>query len=152
MILLRLSYCVSAWSQASPSVVKHLERLYNHALKTSGKRLMQSHHCDVLGDLNMLSLNNYIALSNINLIHKCLHRKAPQALCELIQPMSATGRSTRDAAAGNPTEKHPLASLHFVSRELIRGIVYPPSSRRLVGHGLKQFKGKLEGFLKAKQI
>ena len=35
MILSHLGYCVTAWSQASPSAVKPLERLYNCALMTS---------------------------------------------------------------------------------------------------------------------
>ena len=48
----------------------------------------------------MLSFDNYIASSNINLIYKCLHGQAPQVLCDLVQPMQAVGRSTRRAAAG----------------------------------------------------
>ena len=54
----------------------------------------------------MLSFNSYIALSNINLIHKCLHDRAPQVLCDLVQLMQDVGRSTRSAAAGNCRVPH----------------------------------------------
>ena len=121
MIFSHLGYCVTAWSQASLSVIKPLERLYNRALKILGKRPMRSHHCDVLRDLNMLSFDNYIASSNINLIYKCLHGQAPQVLCDLVQPMQAVGRSTRRAAAGNCRVPHRKTSFGQ-SSFLIKGV------------------------------
>ena len=100
-----------SWSQTSGETLQP-------RIKTLDKRPIRSHHCDVLGDLNMLSFDNYIALSYINITDKCLHGQAPQALCDLIQAMQAAGRSTRGAAAGNfryPTAKPPLASLSILS-------------------------------------
>ena len=83
MILSHFSYCVTSWSQAGSSVSKPLERLYNRAMKILGKKLIRSHHCHILESLSMLSFDNYIAFANANLIHKCLHGQAPQALCDM---------------------------------------------------------------------
>ena len=111
MIFSHLGCCVTAWSQASHSAIKPLERLYIHALKTLGKRPIRSHHCNILRDLNVLSFDNYIASSNINLIYKRLHGQAPQVLCDLVQPMQGVGRSTRRAAAWNCRVPHRKTSL-----------------------------------------
>ena len=69
----------------------------------------------------MLSFNSYIALSNINLIHKCLHDRAPQVLCDLVQLMQDVGRSTRSAAAGNCRVPHRKTSFGQ-SSFLIKGV------------------------------
>ncbi|KAM3849495.1 tetraspanin-8-like [Diretmus argenteus] len=59
--------------KASLTVIKPLERLYNPSLK----------------------------ILDGNLICKCLNGEAPQVLCDMVRPLQAPGRSTRNATAGN---------------------------------------------------
>ena len=153
MILSHFNYCITAWSQASPSVVKPLKGLYNRAIKILGKRPIRSHHCNVLRDLKMLSFENYITLSNSNLTHKCLHDQAPQALCDLVLPMHALGRCTRSATAGNcqvPKRKSPLGQSSFLVKGANTWNSLPTELKQVHNH--KQFKAKLKEFLKDNQI
>ena len=70
-------------------------------LKTLGKRPIRSHRCHILESLSVLSFDNYIAFTNANLIHKCLHGQTPEALCDTVQPLQAAGSSTLSVTAGN---------------------------------------------------
>lgn len=153
MILSHIGYCVTAWSQASLSVVKPLERLYNRALKILGKRPIRTHHCNVQRDLNMLSFDNYIALSNVILVHKCLHGQAPQMLCEHIQPIQVAGRSTRSAVAGNcrvPHRKTVFGQSSFTIKGANQWNSLPSSIKAIHSH--EQFKTQLKEFLKGNQV
>lgn len=153
MILSHIGYCTTAWSQASLSAVKPLERLYNRALKILGKRSIRTHHCNVQRDLNMLSFHNYIALSNVILVHKCLHGKAPQLLCDNIQPIQVAGRSTRNAVLGNcrvPHRKTVFGQSSFLIKGTNQWNSLPSDIKAIHNH--EQFKTQLKEFLKSNQV
>ena len=153
MILSHLGYCITAWSQAGLTATRPLERLYNRALKILAKRPIRAHHCDVQRDLNMMSFDNYIALSNINLIYKCLHGQAPQVLCDLTQPIQAVGRSTRGAVAGNcriPHRKTSFGQSSFLIKGLNLWNSLPPEFKANHSHGW--FRCQMKEFLKNNHV
>lgn len=94
MIFSYLSHCVTSWSQATASMTKPLQRLYNGTLKISNKRPFGSHHCHVLRDLNVLSLVN---LYSTGKGHSCLEMFTwAQAPCEVVEPLHGVGLPARN--------------------------------------------------------
>ncbi len=148
MTFSHLSYCVTSWLQASASVTKPLERLYNRALKLLDKRPIGSHHCHVLRDLNMLSFDNYIAFANSNLVWKCLNGQTAQAS---VTWCSHYRRSTKNPTAGNCKILHRKTSFGQMSLSIEGATTWNELPTGLKAEQKQHFKIKLKKILKDNQ-
>lgn len=53
MIFSHLSYYVTSWSQAAPTITKPLMIIYNRAIQILDRKPIRSPHCHVLKKLNV---------------------------------------------------------------------------------------------------
>lgn len=100
MIFSHMSYCVTVWSQASPTTIKLIASLYNQTLKIMAKKPIKWHHCHILKQYNLLSFDNFLKFSSVKLVFKCLQNLAPDVLCSLFSRQNRD-RITRGTASGN---------------------------------------------------
>ena len=105
MIFSKLSYCVTVWSQAPPTVMLPLTILYKQAIKIMAKRDMRWHYCNILKNCNLLSFENFVKFSTLKLVFKCLHGLAPGVLCGCISRCN-NSRVTRGTVSGNCKVAH----------------------------------------------
>lgn len=102
MIFSHISYGLTTWSQAHQTTIKHIECLYNQAIKILDKKRIRHHHCQILKKYKILSFANFISLHTVKLVFKCLNNTAPRLLCESVTRLqSGTRSTTRATSKGN---------------------------------------------------
>ena len=71
MVLSHLSYCITAWGQATDSATRPLFSLHKQALKILDQKPQQWHHCKIIEKYNLLTISNFINLSFLKVVFKC---------------------------------------------------------------------------------
>ncbi len=100
MVLSHLSYCITAWGQATDSATRPLFSLYRQALKILDQEPQKWHHflfvclfvclfiyyhCKIIEKYNLLTFSNYIKFSFLKVVFKCLNGLAPQAMSQIFK-------------------------------------------------------------------
>ena len=80
MIFSHLHYCISCWSQASKTVLKPIEIIFKQALNVFDRKSLNHHHHNILSKYNLLSFENLILFSELQLVFKIIHNAAPPPL------------------------------------------------------------------------
>ncbi|XDV40688.1 hypothetical protein PO909_009720, partial [Leuciscus waleckii] len=102
MIFSHLSYCVTSWSQTSPSTLKPAVSVYKQAVKVFARKPMRSHHCDIIHRHNLFTFENFIHFSTLKLVFKCLNSHVSPLFSALIISRQGSLRpSTRASVSGD---------------------------------------------------
>ena len=122
MIISRLNYCITCWSQAPSTTLTQIESLYKRAAKILDKKDRSFHHCHAYKNRGLLNIGNLIKHANLVLIHKILYEEASPTLRDCIQLTASTAvRDTR--ASANMNCRAPLRTSSFGQAALsVRGI------------------------------
>lgn len=122
MIISRINYCITCWSQAPSTTLNQVESLYKRAAKILDKKDRSFHHCHAYKNRDLLNIGNLIKHANLVLIHKILYEDASPTLREYVQLTTSIGvRDTRSSA--NLNCKIPLRTSSFGQAALsVRGI------------------------------
>lgn len=70
MIFSHLSYCLTSWSQTSPSTLKPVVSLYKQAIKVFDRKPRRWHHCDIIHKHNLFTFENFVNFSTVKLSNK----------------------------------------------------------------------------------
>ena len=100
MIFSHFSYCMTVWTQALPSTIRHLTSLYNQPLKIMDKKPVRWHHCHILKKYNLLSFESFTHFCFLKLVFKCINSLAPKPLSRYMQRQESA-RVTRSMVNGN---------------------------------------------------
>ena len=102
MIFSHLSYCITSWSQASPSKLKPIFSIYKQAIKIMDKKPMRWHHCDVLRKHKLLGFESFIDFNYITLVYKCLNNHVSPSFSKLVSRRQSPHRAnTRATVRGD---------------------------------------------------
>ncbi len=96
------SYFVIVWSQVSQLTIKPVRSLYIQKLKVLDMKPIRWHHCNILQKYSLLSFENFVNVSLIKMVFKCLNNLAPEIICQLINKQSKV-ITTRSATNQNCT-------------------------------------------------
>ena len=97
MVLSHLSYCITAWGQATDSATKCLFSLYKQALKILDQKSQKWHHCKIIDKYNLLTFSSFIKLS----FFKCINGLAPQAVSQIFKKKDNCKTMTRSITKQN---------------------------------------------------
>lgn len=102
MIFSHLSYCITSWSQASPSKLKPIFSIYKQTIKIMDRKPMKWHHCDVLTKHQLMGFDSFIDFNYIKLVYKCLNNHVSPMFSELVSRRQSSQRAnTRATVRGD---------------------------------------------------
>ncbi len=93
--------CLTVWGQATKSAMNPMPSLYEQTLKRLDQKPIKSHHFKIQQKYNWLSFDNFLNLSFLKLIFKCVNGLAPKLVSQLIWKYSSKGATTRSAISGD---------------------------------------------------
>ena len=96
LVITKMVYCSSVWSNTSASKVKKAQSIQNFACKIITKSRKYDHVTPLLRDLNWLPVDKLLYFRDASLTYKCVNNLAPDYLCnKLIKRSSIHDRRTR---------------------------------------------------------
>ena len=96
LIISKMVYCSSVWSNTSASNVKKVQSIQNFACKIITKSRKYDHVTPLLRELNWLPVDKLLYFRDASLTYKCVNNLAPDYLCnKLIKRSSIHDRRTR---------------------------------------------------------
>ena len=102
MIFSHLSYCITSWSQASPTTLKPIFSIYKQAIKIMDRKPMRWHHCRTVKKHNLFTFENFMDFSVLKLFFKCLNNQVSTLFSELATRRQSSHRAaTRSSTSGD---------------------------------------------------
>jgi hypothetical protein len=96
LVISKILYCSSVWSNTSATNVKKVQSIQNFACKIITKSRKYDHVTPLLRKLNWLPVDKLLYFRDAVLMYKCVNNLAPDYLCnKLIKRSSIHNRSTR---------------------------------------------------------
>ncbi|CAB4039973.1 Hypothetical predicted protein [Paramuricea clavata] len=96
LVISKMVYCSSVWSNTSASNVKKVQSIQNIACKIVTKSRKFDHVTPLLRELNWLPVDKLLYFRDASLTYKCVNNLAPDYLCnKLIKRSSIHDRRTR---------------------------------------------------------
>ena len=96
LVISKMVYCSSVWSNTSASNVKKVQSIQNFACKIITKSRKYDHVTPLLRELNWLPVDKLLYFRDASLTYKCVNNLAPDYLCnKLIKRSSIHDRRTR---------------------------------------------------------
>ena len=102
LILSRINYCITTWSQCNANVTNPIASLYKRGLKTLDKKKWSDHHCPILQKYAMLPFDKLPTLAILTIVYKVHRNMAPEPIRDLFTKYAPlTQRTTRSQTRGD---------------------------------------------------
>ena len=82
LIMSKISYCSSIWSNTSDDNIKKIQLIQNCAARLVSGKAKYDHISPSLKELGWLPIKEYLQYRDAVLTHKCINNQAPSYLCE----------------------------------------------------------------------
>ena len=96
LVISKLLYCSTVWSNTTCTNIKKLQSIQNFACKIITGSKKYDHVSPLLQDLEWLTVDKFLYFRDAVMTFKCMNNLAPKYLCDMFEKRSCIhNRSTR---------------------------------------------------------